>query len=155
MTKYDEFALNSQQRERILKKIRELEKNNFELKQALREFEENTRSSNDKIFLELLEILDGFSFLSDYLDDNKDKSINLNRFNRSLKSLRSKLLGVLEKREVRPISLSNNMEAECCLVVDQEVNDSFDDGSIVRIVREGYWSGSNVLRPAEVITTKK
>lgn len=155
MTKHDEFALNSQQKEQILKKIGELEKNNFELKQALREFEVNTCSSNEKIFLELLEILDGFSFLSDYLDDNKDKSINLNRFNRSLKSLRSKLLSVLEKREVRPISLNDDLNSECCLVVDQEVNDTLDDGSIVRIVREGYWSGNNILRPTEVITTKK
>mgnify|MGYP003526458286 CR=1 FL=1 len=53
------------------------------------------------------------------------------------------------------LSVSNSREYRICQVVDREEREDLEEQTITKVVRQGFRVEDKVLRPIEVITSKK
>lgn len=136
-----------------------LKRENTLLKQSLREQQTQAAATSEDLFLELLEVGDALENLLKLLETSNSNPEFIARLPRNVGAVYRKFLNVLAKRQVSQI------ETECiegtqpdftlCRVVEQEVVADIPEQSITKIVRQGFRCGEKVLRPVEVITSKK
>lgn len=143
--------------EGLISEIWKLKKNNISLKQKSREQQEQFSSANEELYLELLEALDTVDSLLVYLNKNPDLSPQfLNRLPRAVSGIKQKLLDILARRQVHPIELDTaKVNFENCRVVDYEVQNDMEEHTVVEIIRSGFSLEEKILRPIEVIVSKK
>jgi molecular chaperone GrpE len=151
------LSITSEQSEQLQQEIGQLLKSEFLLKQTLREQEKTVKSSNEELFLEILEIFDALESLRSVFNENQEINERLiQRLPRSLESIQKKLLTVLQKRKVTPIEFQDQQpDFDLCRVVDREIRDDLEEQTITKIVRQGFQLEGQVLRPMEVITSQK
>ncbi|QDZ40265.1 nucleotide exchange factor GrpE [Euhalothece natronophila Z-M001] len=151
-----EYCLTPEQREELLSQVGNLLKEKLELKQELQKQVNTANSEKEQLFLEVLELFDGLESLITYLNENPDPDPRfIKRLPKSLGTLQKKLLTILKRREVTPIDHSSSVpDYQVCQVVDREPRDDLEDNTITKVVRQGFWLNSKVLRPLEVITSK-
>ena len=149
--------LSSEQRDRLFQDLGSLLKEKVSLQQALREEKGQAQAQNEELFLELLEVVDALEFLLDYLAEHPEPGSEfIKRLPKSLAAVHKKYLGVLGKRQVRPLELEGTQpDFNICRVVDTEVRDDLEDQTVTKVVRRGFGLGDKLLRPIEVITSKK
>ncbi len=151
------YPLSHEQRHQIQQTLGNLQKENVELQQALRQKTAQATANTEDLFLELLEVVDGLETLLDYLEKNPDSSPEfIQRLPRSLGVVYRKFLSVLGKRQVLPIPLQEGMEPDfkLCRVVEREVRNDLPDQRITKIIRRGFYLEEKILRSTEVITSK-
>ncbi|MBZ8180427.1 nucleotide exchange factor GrpE [Oscillatoria salina] len=151
------FYLSSSQRDEILQELGNLLKDKVSLQQTLQQEQEQTTAANEELFLELLDLFDTLEFLLDYLTENPEPNAQfLKRLPKTIEVVKKKLLLILERREVRAIDFQENKpDFTLCRVVDCEINNEIEEDMITKIVRKGFSLGDKILRPVEVITSKK
>ncbi|GBE73036.1 unknown protein [Microcystis aeruginosa NIES-87] len=151
------YKISEEDRNKLLSQIRNLFKEEASLKQALRQQGENNRSQKEQIFLELLEVFDTLESLLNFLEDRPEPDERVwKRLPKSLKSVQTKLLSILEKRQVLKIELSDHQpDFTICQVVEQEIRPDLAEQTITKIVRQGFTIEDKLLRPMEVITSKQ
>jgi|GEM_PF-537291 len=158
MTESPQFLeLSEEKRELVIKEIKSLLKERKELQQTIKKDQEQTNTANEQLFLELLGVFDTLEFLLNYLGDNPEPSPKfIQRLPKQLEVLQSKLLGVLERRQVDPIDDLTNTKPDfsLCVVVDREVRHDIEDQTITKVVKKGFRIQNRILRPVEVITSK-
>jgi molecular chaperone GrpE len=115
------------------------------------------QQTKEKIFLELLEVFDILESLLNFLEDRPEPDDRVwKRLPKSLKSVQTKLLSILEKRQVLKIELSDHQpDFTICQVVDREIRPDLAEQTITKIVRQGFTIEDKLLRPMEVITSKQ
>jgi molecular chaperone GrpE len=150
------YLLNQELRDLLVQKLGNLEKQNIELQQSLREQQTQATANSEDLFLELLEVADALEALLDYLENNPEPSPEfIQRLPRTVSVVNRKFLSVLGKRQVLPIELEgNHPDFNLCRVVDREIRNDVEDQTITKVVRRGFRFGEKILRPAEVITSK-
>ncbi|REJ48317.1 MAG: nucleotide exchange factor GrpE [Microcystis aeruginosa TA09] len=151
------YKISEEDRNKLLSLIINLTKEEASLKQALRQQGENNRSEKEQIFLELLEVFDTLESLLNYLEYRHEPDDRVGkRLPKSLKSVQTKLLSILEKRQVLKIELSADQpDFTICQVVDREIRPDLEEQTITKIVRQGFTIEDKLLRPMEVITSKQ
>ncbi|NCR52305.1 MAG: nucleotide exchange factor GrpE [Microcystis aeruginosa L211-07] len=152
------YKISEEDRNKLLSQIRTLFKEEASLKQALRQQGENNRSEKEQIFLELLEVFDTLESLLNFLEDRPDEPDERvwKRLPKSLKSVQTKLLSILEKRQVLKIELSDHQpDFTICQVVEREIRPDLAEQTITKIVRQGFTIEDKLLRPIEVITSQQ
>ncbi|MEC4982963.1 MAG: nucleotide exchange factor GrpE [Oscillatoria sp. PMC 1068.18] len=151
------FYLNSSQRDELLQELGNLLKDKVSLQQTLQKEQEQTIAANEELFLELLDLFDALEFLLDYLTENTEPNDQfLKRLPKTIEIVKKKLLLILERRDVKAIDFSGKKpDFTLCRVVDCEINNEIEEDNITTIVRKGFSLGDKVLRPVEVITSKK
>ncbi|MBD2287730.1 MULTISPECIES: nucleotide exchange factor GrpE [Microcystis] len=151
------YKISEEDRNKLLSLIINLTKEEASLKQALRQQGENNRSEKEQIFLELLEVFDTLESLLNYLEYRHEPDDRVGkRLPKSLKSVQTKLLSILEKRQVLKIELSADQpDFTICQVVAREIRPDLEEQTITKIVRQGFTIEDKLLRPMEVITSKQ
>ena len=151
------YQLNEVQKNQIQQELGTLLKEKMYLKQALKQHEEQTESEKEELFLELLEVFDAIEFFLNYLESNPEPSPKFfERLPKSIATIQKKLLGILEKRRVEQIELNGDKpDYNICQVVDREERENLEEQTITKVVRQGFKVESKILRPVEVITSKK
>ena len=151
------LTLTHEQRQQILQDVQKMLKEQVVLEQAIWNEQEKNKADNEMLFLELIEIFDSLESLINYLSSNTDKSSPLlTRFSKSLKSIQNKLLILLEKREVNLVDFQESKpDFKLCQVVDKEIRNDLEEQTITQIIRQGFQQGEKLLRPVEVIISKK
>jgi molecular chaperone GrpE len=151
------YKISEEDRNKLLSLITNLKKEEASLKQALRQEREGNRSEKEQIFLELLEVFDTLESLLNFLEDRPEPDVRAwKRLPKSLKSVQTKLLSILEKRQVVKIELSDHQpDFTICQVVDREIRPDLEEQTITKIVRQGFTIEDKLLRPIEVITSKQ
>ena len=152
------YKISEEDRNKLLSLIINLTKEEASLQQALRQQGENNRSEKEKIFLELLEVFDTLESLLNFLEDRPDEPDERvwKRLPKSLKSVQTKLLSILEKRQVLKIELSDHQpDFTICQVVEREIRPDLAEQTITKIVRQGFTIEDKLLRPIEVITSQQ
>jgi molecular chaperone GrpE len=151
------LSLSEEQRDRLLKEYGTLLKQKVSLQQALREHQEKISAENEELLLELLEVFDSLEFFLNYVQENPEPTPQfISRLPKSLASLQKKLLNVLERRKVNPIDFQDTKpDFRLCQVVDRELRDDLEEQTITKTVRRGFSFGDKILRPIQVITSKK
>lgn len=156
--KVSQFVLTSQQRDELLETFGSLLKQKVTLQQSIWEQKEQTKADNETLFLELLEIFDALESLISYLsgDLEADSQIFKKRLLKSLSATQKKLLILLEKKGVTLIDFQGSQpDFRVCQVIAQEVRKDLDEQTITQVIRQGFWIEDKVLRPLEVITSKR
>lgn len=157
-----DLQLSMATRETLVQAIGDQLRQNFTLAQTLREQTQQHNSEHEVLFLELLEVVDAMELLLRYADSSHENAVPKGSdqqpavaIAKSLKSIQKKLLGVLAKRQVTAIALSNSpIDFATCRVVDQEVRPELSPQTITQVVRQGFRWRDRILRPMEVIISK-
>jgi len=152
----EQFQLNREERENLVRELGTLLKEKVSLKQSIREQNTQAIAANEELFLELIEVVDALDFLLDYMAENPDPSPEfIKRLPRSLQAIHKKFLAVLGKRQVQPLELAGTQpDFNICRVVDCEVRPDLEEQTVTKVVRRGFSLGEKLLRPIEVITSK-
>ena len=125
--------------------------------QTGKEREKACRERENTLFLEILEVQDGFENVFRNLEQKQQEFDKTTR--RALKSfeaLQRKLLRLLSERGVKPIELpaGKAIVGLCKVVETRTTPEATEAGSILVKVRQGYHREGHVLRPVEVITAE-
>ncbi|MEC4805988.1 MAG: nucleotide exchange factor GrpE [Jaaginema sp. PMC 1079.18] len=157
MTPDQPLILNPELRDYLIRELGTLQKERVALQQALREQKTQEIAAKEELFLELLDVFDAVEFLLDYMDQQSELHPQfIKRLPKSLSIVQKKLLGVLDRRQVRPLELQGTKpNFDLCRVVEREVRSDLDDQTITKVVRQGFRHGEKILRPIEVITSQE
>ena len=151
------LRLSDKQRNQLQQELGTLLKEKMSLKQSLQQQGEQATSEQEQLFLELLEVFDALEFFLDYIEKHPDPNPKFfKRLPKSLGTIQKKLLNILERRQVQPIKFQDNKpNYNVCQVVDREEREDLEEQTITKVVRQGFRVEDKVLRPIEVITSKK
>ena len=151
------LKLNEEQRNQLQDELKTLLKERMSLKQSLQQQGEKATAEKEELFLELLEVFDALESFLNYIEENPDPNPRFfKRFPKSLSTIQKKLLDILERRQVRPIEFKDTKpDYSICQVVDREEREDLEEQTITKVVREGFQVEDKILRPIEVITSKK
>lgn len=141
----------------VISELWHLKKESISLKQENREQQQQFRAANEDLYLELLEVLDTADSLLNYITKNPELSPQFaKRLPKAISGIQQKLLDILERRQVHPIKLSSETaDFETCRVIDYEIREDLEENTILETVRPGFSAGEKILRPVEVIISKK
>jgi molecular chaperone GrpE len=150
------FSLSESQRDQLIQELSTKLNQNALLEQQIRLNAEAHRSQQEAFLLDLLEVFDALESLNQCLDEQSLLSAAmLKRLPKSLKSIQSKLLTILSRQNVDLIQHNAaTLDYEVCKVVDQVIDSSITEESIMSTVRQGFHIDEKILRPIEVITRK-
>lgn len=126
---------------------------------SLHEFTAQVRAfeqREEKIFGELIDLLDSVENLVHPFQNKKSRmSASLAALLKSVERVRKKCLRLLEGHGVTPIDFPDGRAVVgLSKVVESEPRAALLPGTILTVVRTGYRRGENVLRPAELITSR-
>jgi molecular chaperone GrpE len=154
-TESQKLQITNQQRADIVDKLGALMKDKFYLQQALNQQEQKSNANNEEFFLELLEVIDSLEIIQNYVDAQADIPSNLKSLPKGIGSIKKRMLGILEKRQVTPINFEETKpDFTLCKVVGTETRDDVENQTITKIVKRGYRVKQDILRPVEVIVSK-
>lgn len=144
-------------RDKLLSELGSLLREKRLLTQLLKEEEKNNQSASEALYLELLELFDMLESLLLYLAENPEPNPRfIKRLPKSLGTIQSKLLTILERRKITLIDYQGDKpDFDFCQVVDTEIKDDLEEKTITQVVRRGFKIEEHTLRPIEVITSKK
>jgi molecular chaperone GrpE (heat shock protein) len=141
-------------KQRLRAKLIGFQKDLISLSRELETEKELARRREDALYLELAAVLDAFENVFNTLrekEETLDKSAR--RVLKSFQAINRKLLRILEESGVERLAFPDGKaEIGLCKIVDTEVMEGAEDGTIVSVIRSGYRRGERILRPAEVIT---
>ncbi len=124
-------------------------------KRMARQFEEVVRSANDKLLIDLLEVIDNFERALDHGAQETESSDELGAFRDGMAMIYQQMLALLARYDVRPIeSLGKPFDPAFHEAMMQVASDEYDEGVIVTEVSKGYMHGDRVLRYARVGVSK-
>jgi molecular chaperone GrpE len=152
-SKIEKLTITSLERDTIVEKVSNLIKDNIKLKHSINENIIEKQADQERFFLEILEIFDGIESLLNFLTQQDQFP---NRMTKNLLNLQKKVLNILQKRGVTPITIKeNDLDFNLCRVVDQEIRDDLEEKTITKIIRQGFFYQDKILRPTEVIISLK
>ncbi|MBD2206131.1 nucleotide exchange factor GrpE [Calothrix sp. FACHB-1219] len=155
--KKERLRLSEGERKHILQEISSLLKIQFNLKQTIQEQQQQFNAEVEELFLELIDFFDALEYLQNYMCDNlaylePDDDYLL----KTIADIENRLLQILEKQEIQIIDFQDNYpDFRYCKVVDIEVRNDLENQTITRIVRRGFRLGDKILRPVEVVVSKR
>ncbi len=130
--------------DRLLRSAAEFD--NFK-KRTVRRFEEIVRSANDRILLQLLEVVDNFERALDHGDEQAD----LEGYREGMKLIYEQLTTLLDKHEVSPIeAVGKPFDPNLHEAVMQTESDEYPEGTVAIEMSKGYRQGGRILRHSKV-----
>ncbi len=148
----DYLAITKEQQQQAIEQIGCLLKERRSLQQSLAKQDVTNSTSNEQLFLELLEMFDTLESLIDYFENNQQLTERaIERLPKSLGTIQSKLLSILTRREVKMIEVEGTeLKGDLYQVVDTQINPCLTTPVITKVVRQGFTINGNLLRPVEV-----
>ena len=150
----EHFTISKAQQQQTIEQIGYLLKQRLSLQQSLANQVATDTANNEQLFLELLEIFDTLESLTDYLQNNPATDRTIERLPKSLKTIQTKLLATLARRQVERIEITNPSDLHQCQIVDTQIDAEVAIPTISQVVRQGFTIGERLLRPVEVIVAK-
>jgi molecular chaperone GrpE len=151
----EHFTISKAQQQQAIEQVGTLLKQRLSLQQSLATQIATDTANNEQLFLELLEIFDTLESLCDHLHDNPQLTARtIERLPKSLKTIQTKLLSTLARRQVERIEITNPSDLHQCQIVDTQIDAEVAIPRIAKVVRQGFTIGERLLRPVEVIVTK-
>ena len=122
-------------------------------KRTIKDIENTNKSSIERVFREILPVLDSFEF-GVLVDTSTKEGVEtfIEGQNATLKLLQS----VLERFSIETINPENmKYDAELHEVISMQDTDQVEHGYIVQVVQKGYRLNQRLLRPARVIVASE
>jgi molecular chaperone GrpE len=152
----DYLVISKEQQQQTIEQIGLLLREKLTLQQSLAERATKNDATNERLFLELLEIFDALESLVDYFNTNPQLTERaISRIPKSIGTIQSKLLTTLAKQQVNRVELVDTApDWQLCQIVDTQIEPTATAETITKVVRQGFTHGDNLLRPVEVIVHK-
>ncbi len=151
----DNLIISRAIQQQTIDQIGSLLKERLSLQQSLADRAATHTSSNEQLFLEILEIFDTLESLIDYLQNNPQLTQKaIERIPKSLNTIQSKLLATLARRQVARIEITDPSDLQFCQIVDTQIDPAVAAPIISKVVRQGFTIDERLLRPVEVIVQK-
>jgi len=120
------------------------------------------RKENEKqdflkeISLNIIDIIDSCENIDEWAIDNKyDEVDEAKKINSRYKTIKRKLLALLQKYGVSKIEFPDNrLIVGLCEVVETEPDNNRKNDEIITVIRNGYIRGKDLIRPAEIVVVK-
>lgn len=126
-----------------------------ELKHELADEKQRSYKKEQNLLIELFETLDAFGYLLDNLKNKENPDRSIKRTIKNLESIQRKLLRILENRGINKIEFPENKAIfGLCKIIETQQDDELAEQTIIKIVKNGFRRGDEIIRPAEVITVK-
>ena len=151
----DNLIISRAIQQQTIEQIGCLLKERLSLQQSLADRVATHTSSNEQLFLEILEIFDMLESSIDYLQNNPqltEKAIE--RIPKSLNTIQRKLLAILARRQVEQVEITDPLDLQFCQIVDTQIDPVVTVPTISKVVRQGFKIDERLLRPVEVIVQK-
>jgi molecular chaperone GrpE len=141
--------------EKLKQHIEELEDKHLRLaaefdnykKRMARQYEEMMRFANDRILLELLEVVDNFERALHHENDNTD----FETFRKGTEIIFGQITGLLNKYDISPIeALGNPFDPNLHEAVMPIESEDYPEGVVAIEMSKGYMQGDRVLRHSKV-----
>jgi molecular chaperone GrpE len=130
--------------ERLLRVAAEFE--NYK-KRTNRQFEEMTRAANDRLVLEILEVVDSFDRARQHAGDEVDASA----LKKGMDLIYNQLQALLEKNDVTPIeALGKPFDPQVHDAQMQLASAKFPEGTVAMELTRGFRQGNRVIRHSKV-----
>lgn len=145
--------------EKLKQHIEELEDKHLRLaaefdnykKRMARQYEEMMRFANDRILLELLEVVDNFERALHHENDNTD----FETFRKGTEIIFGQITALLGKYDISPIeALGKPFDPNLHEAVMPVESDDYPEGTVAVEVSKGYMQGDRVLRHSKVGVSK-
>ena len=148
--------ITTEQREQAIAQIGTLLKERLSLQQSLANQSANNTSSNEQLFLELLEIFDTLESLIDYFNNNTQPTERaIDRLPKTLSTIQSKLLATLARQQVQIVEINDtDPQWQLYQVVDTQIDPTATTQKVSKVVRQGFTINNRLLRPVEVIVSR-
>jgi molecular chaperone GrpE len=113
------------------------------------EIENAVKDALTKVFINIISALDSLDFALSYIKDEESrKGVELVR-QIIIKSLSDSGLKEIE------VEVGQNFSPSTCEIVDFEFSDQHEEGIILKVLRKGYEFQGRVIRPVQVVVSKK
>ena len=113
------------------------------------EIENAVKDALTKVFINIISALDSLDFALSYIKDEESrKGVELVR-QIIMKSLSDSGLKEIE------VEVGQNFSPSTCEIVDFEFSDEHEEGIILKVLRRGYEFQGRVIRPVQVVVSKK
>jgi len=113
------------------------------------EIENAVKDALTKVFINIISALDSLDFALSYIKDEESrKGVELVR-QIIMKSLLDSGLKEIE------VEVGQNFSPSTCEIVDFEFSDEHQEGIILKVLRKGYEFQGRVIRPVQVVVSKK
>ena len=125
-------------------------------KRMARQIDELVRFANDRLLLELLDVVDNFERALKHVEENGavgDGGLSALRSGTEL--IYSQMTGLLARYEVKPLeSIGRRFDPKYHEALVHAESDQFDEGMVTAEINKGYTVGDRVLRHARVVVSK-
>jgi len=130
--------------DRLLRTVAEFD--NYK-KRTANQFEQMVRSANEKLLLELLDVVDNFERALQHSNgESENESLR-----KGTELIYNQLLGILAKYDVKPIeSVGQPFDPNLHEAMMQTPSNDYDEGLVAMEIGKGYVLGERVLRHAKV-----
>ena len=120
-------------------------------KRIARQYDDMARAAGDRIFLELLEVVDNFERALQHGNENSDAE----SFRKGTELIFSQLMALLEKHGVRPIeAVGKPFDPNVHEAMMQVESQDYPDGIVAVEMSKGYTQDKRVLRHSKVGVSK-
>lgn len=121
-------------------------------KRMAREKADAIKFGNQKLIEELLPVIDNFNMGMMAAEQDSGSMIFM-----GMKMVQAQLEGFLESQGVKEAVTEVGAEFDPNIhdAMSQEESDEFEEGKIIRVMRKGYLLGDRLIRPANVVVSKK
>ena len=125
-------------------------------KRMARQFEEIARSANDRLLIELLDVVDNFErALKHAGENNAGNHTNPTALKDGTELIYSQLTGLLARYDVTPMeSIGKEFDPKYHDAVIHIESDEYDENIVSAEISKGYMIGNRVLRHARVAVSK-
>ena len=151
------FQITENQKNELIEEIARLKFEEASLKQKIRQEKQSKEVEMSAFLLELLEVIDSLERLLESFETNDTSSTEYyQRLHRVIGFIYRKLLNILAKQGIEPIETEEGqlLDIALCRVVSSLETTDLPNGSLVTLIKRGYFYKKNVLRSAEVIVAK-
>ena len=140
----------------IREEIKKLYEDNIQLNNWISTQEQSSDNQVGEICKDFLQVLESFEWAEDTIHDRGlDQSRISTGVIQYMLTAKSKLLEVLEHYGVKKVEFPDDvMDASKAKIVGTEPSEEKEDGTVLRIRRDGFMRKDKLLRKAEVILVK-
>ena len=121
-------------------------------KRTARQFEELLRTANDRVLVDLLEVVDSFERALEHAGENSEsRKEDSGSFEAGIKLIYTQLIDLLKKYDVRPMeALGQPFDPNKHEALMQAPSDEYENGTVATELVKGYMISDRVLRHSKV-----
>jgi molecular chaperone GrpE len=123
-------------------------------KRSAKQFAQLTRSANEELILEILDVVDDFQRALESMSspESEDQIVNCENVLAGMKLIYEKITNVLQNRGVRPIdALYKPFDPNYHEAVMQSDSEDYEAGTVINVVSPGYMLDDRVIRHSKVV----